>query len=91
MISRLWFEFSSMTNKKVWKPNFHNHNTALVLYLHFLKNNFLRLCLPSMAHKHTAAFSPAEMCYGETLSTLRYASRAKNIVNKPVVNEVLQV
>ena len=35
-----------------------------------------------------AAISPAEVCYGETLSTLRYASRAKNIVNRPVVNEV---
>ena len=34
------------------------------------------------------AVSPAESSYGETLSTLRYASRAKNIVNKPVVNEV---
>ena len=27
------------------------------------------------------------MNYGETLSTLRYASRAKNIVNSPTVNE----
>ena len=34
------------------------------------------------------AVSPAECNYGETLSTLRYANRAKNIVNKPVVNEV---
>ena len=34
------------------------------------------------------AISPAVENYGETLSTLRYASRAKNIVNKPVVNEV---
>ena len=34
------------------------------------------------------AISPAEVSFGETLSTLRYASRAKNIVNKPVVNEV---
>ena len=34
------------------------------------------------------AVSPAECNHGETLSTLRYASRAKNIVNKPVVNEV---
>jgi pSer/pThr/pTyr-binding forkhead associated (FHA) protein len=34
-----------------------------------------------------ATVSPAMCNYGETLSTLRYASRAKNIVNKPVVNE----
>ena len=37
---------------------------------------------------HCAAVAPAESSYGETLSTLRYASRAKNIVNKPTVNEV---
>ena len=34
------------------------------------------------------AISPAESSYGETLSTLRYSSRAKNIVNEPTVNEV---
>ena len=37
---------------------------------------------------HPQAVSPAVSSYGETLSTLRYASRAKSIVNKPVVNEV---
>ena len=31
--------------------------------------------------------SPSDNSYGETLSTLRYASRAKAIINKPVVNE----
>ena len=35
------------------------------------------------------AISPGESSYGETLSTLRYSSRAKNIVNEPTVNEVL--
>ena len=34
-----------------------------------------------------AAVSPADYNYDETLSTLRYASRAKNIKNKPVVNQ----
>ncbi|XP_074502637.1 uncharacterized protein kif16bb isoform X1 [Sebastes fasciatus] len=34
-----------------------------------------------------ATVSPADVNYGETLSTLRYASRAKNIVNTPTVNE----
>ena len=34
-----------------------------------------------------AAVSPADYNYDETLSTLRYASRAKNIKNKPVINE----
>lgn len=34
-----------------------------------------------------AAISPADYNFDETLGTLRYASRAKNIKNKPVVNE----
>lgn len=34
-----------------------------------------------------AACSPADYNYEETLSTLRYASRAKAIKNKPTVNE----
>ncbi|XP_021097565.1 stAR-related lipid transfer protein 9 isoform X3 [Heterocephalus glaber] len=34
-----------------------------------------------------ATVSPAHTSYRETMSTLRYASNAKNIVNKPCVNE----
>ncbi|XP_068597684.1 kinesin-like protein KIF1C [Brachionichthys hirsutus] len=34
-----------------------------------------------------ATISPADVNYIETLNTLRYASRAKNIVNSPMVNE----
>ncbi|XP_042242970.1 kinesin-like protein Klp98A isoform X2 [Homarus americanus] len=34
-----------------------------------------------------ATISPANVNYGETLSTLRYANRAKNIINKPTINE----
>ena len=33
------------------------------------------------------AISPASCNYAESLSTLRYANRAKNIINKPTVNE----
>ncbi|XP_078503099.1 kinesin-like protein KIF28 [Lissotriton helveticus] len=33
-----------------------------------------------------AAVSPADICYEETLSTLRYAERAKKIKNKAVIN-----
>ena len=33
-----------------------------------------------------AAVSPANYNYDETLSTLRYANRAKNIQNKPKIN-----
>lgn len=34
-----------------------------------------------------ACLSPADNNYDETLTTLRYANRAKNIRNKPHVNE----
>jgi len=34
-----------------------------------------------------AAIGPADYNYDETLSTLRYANRAKNIKNKPKINE----
>ncbi|XP_021256937.1 stAR-related lipid transfer protein 9 isoform X2 [Numida meleagris] len=34
-----------------------------------------------------ATISPASSSYNETMSTLRYASSAKNIINKPRVNE----
>jgi hypothetical protein len=34
-----------------------------------------------------ACVSPADVNYEETLSTLKYAARAKNIVNKAIVNE----
>jgi kinesin family protein 4/21/27 len=33
-----------------------------------------------------ACVSPAESNYEETLSTIKYASRARNIKNKPIVN-----
>jgi hypothetical protein len=32
------------------------------------------------------AVSPSSGCYSETVNTLRYAQRAKRIVNQPVVN-----
>uniref|UniRef100_A0AAQ5YMU7 Kinesin motor domain-containing protein n=1 Tax=Amphiprion ocellaris TaxID=80972 RepID=A0AAQ5YMU7_AMPOC len=34
-----------------------------------------------------ATISPADVNYGESLNTLRYATRAKNIMNSPTVNE----
>ncbi|XP_077568929.1 kinesin-like protein KIF28 isoform X2 [Stigmatopora nigra] len=34
-----------------------------------------------------ATLSPADICYEESLSTLRYAERTKHIQNRPVVNE----
>lgn len=43
--------------------------------------------MPTRPTAHSPAISPAAVNYCETLSTLRYASRAKNIVNCPTVNE----
>lgn len=34
-----------------------------------------------------AAISPSDYNYEETIGTLRYASRAKKIKNKPKINE----
>lgn len=51
----------------------------------FLNGVFLTLLL--VLHDSPPAISPADINYNETLSTLRYASRAKNIVNSPIVNE----
>ncbi|KAI0237575.1 Kinesin-like protein KIF16B [Lamellibrachia satsuma] len=34
-----------------------------------------------------ATISPSSLYYSETVSTLRYANRAKNIINRPVINE----
>ena len=35
-----------------------------------------------------SAITPASQYYSESLSTLRYAQRAKTIINKPTINEV---
>lgn len=48
--------------------------------LHRIKKCFFCVCV--------AAVSPSANSYNETLSTLRYAAHARNIVNKPRVNEV---
>jgi Kinesin motor domain len=46
-----------------------------------------RLARRGRAHAQVANIGPADWNYKETVSTLRYANRAKNITNKPVVNE----
>lgn len=46
---------------------------------------------PPYTHTHTCAqcanIGPADYNYDETISTLRYANRAKNIKNKARINE----
>lgn len=54
-----------------------------------LRGSFKRVTLSFKCYwVCVAAVSPATSSYNETLSTLRYAAHAKNIVNKPRVNEV---
>lgn len=50
------------------------------------------MCLHTCSYNYLSelifpAISPADCNYSETLSTLRYANRAKNIINKPTINE----
>ncbi|XP_040906336.1 uncharacterized protein kif16bb [Toxotes jaculatrix] len=67
------------TKKK--KPIFIPYRDSVVTWL--LKDSLGGNSMTTMI----ATVSPADVNYGETLSTLRYASRAKHIVNSPTVNE----
>lgn len=63
---------------------FHNFSPLRPVYLCM----FLQDCLGGNSRTAmVATVSPAADNYEETLSTLRYADRAKNIVNHAVVNE----
>lgn len=59
--------------KHIFKRIYFERRTAWIVFI--VKN----ICF--------SAISPADVNYGETLSTLRYANRAKNIINKPTINE----
>ncbi|XP_030370145.1 kinesin-like protein Klp98A isoform X2 [Scaptodrosophila lebanonensis] len=68
-----------------------NSGTKRVLYIPYRDSILTWLLKDSLGGNSKtimiAALSPADCNYGETLSTLRYANRAKNIINKPTVNE----
>ena len=61
----------------------------------FSSRRFLHVCFhiagKSQQFFYFLAISPAECNYGETLSTLRYAHRAKSIINMPTINEVKDI
>ncbi|CAB1334990.1 unnamed protein product [Coregonus sp. 'balchen'] len=59
--------------------------TAINLSLTTLGN--VISALADVANAQIAALSPADICYEESISTLRYAERAKRIQNRAVVNE----
>ena len=52
-----------------------------------LKGNLSTVVIPVCVFVQKTAISPSSRCYTETINTLLYAQRAKNIVNKPVINE----
>lgn len=68
-----------------------NSGTKRVLYIPYRDSILTWLLKDSLGGNSKtimiAALSPADCNYSETLSTLRYANRAKNIINKPTVNE----
>ncbi|KAM8812621.1 LOW QUALITY PROTEIN: kinesin-like protein KIF28P [Rhynchonycteris naso] len=61
-----------------------------VLHIPYRDSVLTRLLQPALGGNSRtaliAAISPADICYEETLSTLRYAERAKKVRNKAVVN-----
>ncbi|XP_046673544.1 kinesin-like protein unc-104 isoform X4 [Homalodisca vitripennis] len=73
-------EISAMKNKKK-KENFIPYRDSVLTWL--LRENLGGNSKTAMI----AAISPADINYDETLSTLRYADRAKQIVCKAIVNE----
>uniref|UniRef100_A0A6B2EA80 Kinesin-like protein unc-104 n=1 Tax=Phlebotomus kandelakii TaxID=1109342 RepID=A0A6B2EA80_9DIPT len=74
-------EMSASKNKKSKKADFIPYRDSVLTWL--LRENLGGNSKTAMI----AAISPADINYDETLSTLRYADRAKQIVCKAVVNE----
>jgi kinesin family protein 1 len=72
---------SAQRNKKSKKADFIPYRDSVLTWL--LRENLGGNSKTAMI----AAISPADINYDETLSTLRYADRAKQIVCKAVVNE----
>ncbi|XP_038061971.1 kinesin-like protein KIF1A isoform X8 [Patiria miniata] len=71
----------SQASKKKKKADFIPYRDSVLTWL--LRENLGGNSKTAMI----AALSPADINYDETLSTLRYADRAKNIVCKAIVNE----
>ncbi|KAG5673594.1 hypothetical protein PVAND_003627 [Polypedilum vanderplanki] len=74
-------ELSVSKNKKSKKTDFIPYRDSVLTWL--LRENLGGNSKTAMI----AAISPADINYDETLSTLRYADRAKQIVCKAIVNE----
>ena len=74
-------EVSAKTTNDSKKPHFIPYRDSVLTWL--LKDSLGGNSKTIMI----ATISPAEVNRGESLSTLRYANRAKNIINKPTVNE----
>lgn len=74
-VSLYWFHYEILTS------------TCMRVTFNRLKRPFGSCSHFWMCFCAITAISPSSLCYMETINTLLYAQRAKNIVNKPVVNE----
>ncbi|XP_071945564.1 kinesin-like protein KIF1A isoform X3 [Antedon mediterranea] len=74
-------EWKNLSSKKKKRTDFIPYRDSVLTWL--LKENLGGNSKTAMV----AALSPADINYDETLSTLRYADRAKSIMCKAVINE----
>lgn len=83
----IFLSISKLLNQK--EPNLKKKNIQCIIT--WVQRVFLRNITTMRSYLiciyFCPAISPADVNYGETLSTLRYANRAKNIINKPTINE----
>lgn len=73
----------SATNALHVSPRFCNHSAILDFHIAVFASHFEIHISPQKC----ANIGPADYNYDETISTLRYANRAKNIKNKARINE----
>ena len=66
---------------QIFNMDFHN------MFVSYIISN---VWLSYVVYIYTA-ISPTSLHYNETISTLRYAQRAKCIVNQPEINEVSSI
>ncbi|KAJ7384731.1 Kinesin-like protein kif16b [Desmophyllum pertusum] len=79
---------SALADASTGQSSAHHHSRKFIPY----RDSFLTWLLKDSLGGNSktimiATISPADVNYAETLSTLRYANRAKNIINKPTINE----
>mmetsp|Transcript_26062 Transcript_26062/g.42052 ORF Transcript_26062/g.42052 Transcript_26062/m.42052 type:complete len:770 (-) Transcript_26062:4218-6527(-) len=70
-------------------------NASSKVYVPYRQSKLTRLLRDSLGGNSRTLFiacvSPADESHGETLNSLKYANRARNIKNMPILNNVVQV